>query len=155
MRIIAVSLRLLIIPIYREAVAALFWIKQGQVVGVLFAGVRNVLSAIKINHLKELIAGNIGTKCPTSTIIDEAKNCIKEEIQKLIDLAERVSVYVQFELALMYYNGEGVEQNFQEALHWYERAAKLGHVEAQYKLARIYYKSKGTPKGFRYSLPMV
>ena len=37
----------------------------------------------------------------------------------------------------MYLKGEGVDQNGQQALYWYERAASQGHVTAQAILDNI------------------
>jgi uncharacterized protein len=34
----------------------------------------------------------------------------------------------------MYYGGEGVPQDYAEAIKWWKLAAKQGHEEAQYNL---------------------
>ena len=45
---------------------------------------------------------------------------------------------VQYKLGNMYYYGEGVKQDYQEALKWYRIAAEQGHVEAQKRLGDMY-----------------
>ncbi len=45
----------------------------------------------------------------------------------------------QYNLAVMYQKGDGVEQNDQKALYWYEKAADLGLAIAQYNLGMIYF----------------
>jgi len=41
----------------------------------------------------------------------------------------------QYELGLMYAHGQGVEQDFEEALLWVTKAAERGLASAQYLLA--------------------
>ena len=43
----------------------------------------------------------------------------------------------------MYCTGNGVPQDFRQAIVWYERAAELGNVLAQYNLAVMLAKGKG------------
>ena len=50
-------------------------------------------------------------------------------------LAEQGHTRAQTYLGMMYANGEGVPQDFQEAFAWYSRAAEQGDVEAQNNLA--------------------
>ncbi len=51
----------------------------------------------------------------------------------------------QFDLASMYYKGEGVFQDSQEAFKWYKKAAEQGHTSAASNLGLMYYKGKGIP----------
>ena len=111
---------------------------RGQVVGVTFSGLENLLHAIKINHLKEFIMGNAGMKC-SDLKSSGVKDCIKEEMEDLEGLAEEGSAYAQYHLALMYYNNEGTPQNFNRIFYWLEKAAERGYAPAQYRLARLNY----------------
>ena len=52
--------------------------------------------------------------------------------------AEQGDVNAQYGLALMYFNGEGVPQDFTEAEKWWLLAAEQGHAEAQADLAYMY-----------------
>lgn len=49
-------------------------------------------------------------------------------------LAEQEYAAAQYNLGLMYNNGEGVPQNYTEAVRWYRMAAENGNTEAQYTL---------------------
>ena len=49
----------------------------------------------------------------------------------------------QFNLGLMYLNGEGVAQDYVEAKALFEKAAQQDNVRAQVNLARMYAKAKG------------
>ena len=49
----------------------------------------------------------------------------------------------QFNVGLIYYNGHGVEQNYEEARNWYRLSAEQGNAEAQYDLGVMYEKGRG------------
>ena len=42
--------------------------------------------------------------------------------------------------------GEGVPQDYKEAVKWYTKAAEQGDVDAQYNLGLMYYNGEGVPK---------
>ena len=46
----------------------------------------------------------------------------------------------------MYEMGEGVPENYIEALKWYRMAAEQGDAEAQYNLGVMYNNGKGVPE---------
>ena len=48
--------------------------------------------------------------------------------------AEQGDAEAQCGLGEMYYGGEGVPQDYAEAIKWWKLAAKQGHEEAQYNL---------------------
>ncbi|CAH1780449.1 unnamed protein product [Owenia fusiformis] len=49
----------------------------------------------------------------------------------------------QFNLALCYELGKGIDKNLQEALKWYKEASESGHKEAIFNLAVMHYKGLG------------
>ena len=49
-------------------------------------------------------------------------------------LAEQGNADAQFNLGLMYRNGEGVQQDHEESAKWFRRAAEQGHAGAQSRL---------------------
>src|SRR5450432_3229160 len=49
----------------------------------------------------------------------------------------------QFELAVMYCQGQGLPRDLPRAIHWYELAAEMGHRYAQYNLGIMQYKGQG------------
>jgi TPR repeat protein len=63
-------------------------------------------------------------------------------------LAEQGYADAQFNLALMYRNGDGVPQDDAEAAKWYRRAAEQGLAEAQYNLAVMYRRGLGVPQDY-------
>lgn len=57
--------------------------------------------------------------------------------------AEQGDVAAQADLAEMYYHGEGVQQDYSEALRWYRKAADHGNAKGQYGVGLIYYHGNG------------
>ena len=51
-------------------------------------------------------------------------------------------------MAIFYKNGYGTDKNYNEAIKWFELAAKQGHREAQYELAVCYKNGYGTDKNY-------
>ena len=49
----------------------------------------------------------------------------------------------QFNLGVMYANGQAVRQDYKKAFEWYSKAANQGYAEAQYNLGVMYKKGHG------------
>ena len=74
-----------------------------------------------------------------------------QDEQALADLrarAEAGEADAQFNLGVMYDNGEGVPQNYAEAMRWYRLAAEQGHAEAQGTLGIMYGTGEGVPQDY-------
>ena len=61
-------------------------------------------------------------------------------------LAEQGYALAQYNLALMYANGEGVPEDDKEAVKWFRLAAEQSHASAQFNLGLMYAKGKGVPE---------
>lgn len=70
----------------------------------------------------------------------------EEALKQFKPLAEQAHASAQYNLAIMYYNGEGTEKNHEEALKWFKLAAGGDFVEAGYNAALMYYKGDGIPE---------
>ena len=64
-------------------------------------------------------------------------------------LAEQGNSDAQYNLGLMYENGDGVARDDTEALKWYRLSADLGDAKAQYKLGLMYNNGKGVPQDYK------
>ena len=51
----------------------------------------------------------------------------------------------EYNLAVLYENGQGTSVNKKKAINWYTKAAEQGFAQAQYRLARFYWKGDGVP----------
>ena len=52
----------------------------------------------------------------------------------------------------MYRNGEGVAQNYSQAIKWYTRAAKQGYIRAQYNLGLMYENGEGVVRNMHVAI---
>ena len=57
--------------------------------------------------------------------------------------AEQGDSGAQYNLGNMYRKGEGVLQDYKEAVKWYKKSAEQGHAKAQYNLGLAYVKGEG------------
>src|SRR5260370_19761902 len=58
-------------------------------------------------------------------------------------LAEQGSPEAQFNLGLLYADGQGVPQDYSEAITWFQRSAAQDYAKAQLKLGALYRTGKG------------
>ena len=68
------------------------------------------------------------------------------EDSQLLDLklqAENDDADAQYNLGVMYEIGQGVTEDFGEALKWYRKAADQGDTSAQNNLTEMYDKGQG------------
>ena len=62
--------------------------------------------------------------------------------------AEQGEATTQLSLGSMYDNGEGVPQDYTEAVKWYRMAAEQGDATAQFNLGVMYRKGQGVPQDY-------
>ena len=61
-------------------------------------------------------------------------------------LAEQGDARAQFNLGVMFANGQGVPKDEQQAVVWYRKAAEQGNARAQNNLGIVYSSGQGVPK---------
>ena len=54
-----------------------------------------------------------------------------------------------YDLDEMYRSGKGLDQNYEEAVKWWRKAADQGNTKALCKLGTAYYKGKGTEQNYK------
>ncbi len=59
------------------------------------------------------------------------------------------NVMAQFNLGLMYANGQGVAQDYSQAAAWYRKAAEQGDTMAQHNLGFMYKQGRGVAQDYR------
>ena len=69
-------------------------------------------------------------------------------LQEWKPLAEQGDAYAQFNLGLMYVNGDGVPQDYKEAASWFRKAAEQGGAKAQGNLGIMYGTGQGVPQDY-------
>jgi TPR repeat protein len=64
------------------------------------------------------------------------------------DAAAQGDPAAQTALGMRYHNGDGVPQNYAEAIKWYRKAADQGDTDAQILVGQMYYKGEGVPQDY-------
>ena len=82
-------------------------------------------------------------KCDWKTKINFSK--ILPTIEKLVDKNNPGSQHL---LGYMYQHGEGVEKDYEKAIHYYTLSANQGNSSAQYNLGNMYYFGQGVKKDY-------
>ena len=60
--------------------------------------------------------------------------------------ADQGHARAKYNLGVMYYNGQGVAQDYSAAMKWFRMAADQGHAQAQYNIGNMYCKGQGVPQ---------
>ena len=68
------------------------------------------------------------------------------EFDEIKALAEHGNIEAQFNMGVMYADGEGVPENDSEAVKWYRKAADQGYARAQFNLGVMYANGEGVPE---------
>lgn len=63
-----------------------------------------------------------------------------------VSMVQSSHLLAQFFLGMMYDHGEGVPQDYAQAVRWYRKAAEQGHTSAQFSLGEMYFRGQGVPK---------
>jgi len=77
----------------------------------------------------------------TREVLDDIPDVMKE--------AEQGNAYAQYILGLLYTNGEGVPQDYKEAVRLYRAAAEQGHAGAQKSLGDMYDDGSGVSQDYK------
>ena len=72
----------------------------------------------------------------------------KAALKEFLPLAKNGDASAQSNLGLMYDNGNGVAQDYSQAVYWYRKAADQGHASAQYNLGNMYYNGQGVAQDY-------
>jgi TPR repeat protein len=71
---------------------------------------------------------------------------LAETARVTLTRAQQGDAKSQFDIGHMYFHGEGVPQNYTEALLWFRKAADQGNAKAQYGIGYMYHNGKGVPQ---------
>ncbi len=76
----------------------------------------------------------------------DLKKIEKQNFKELKKRAESEDADAQFELAEIYYSGQGAKQDYKKAFQWYEKSAGQKTARALFKLGLIYDAGKGVAR---------
>ena len=75
-------------------------------------------------------------------------------VTKLGKKADEGNANAAFKLGLLYSKGDGVDEDQEKSVFWYNKASEIGHRPATYNLARRYMKGRGTIKNNKKALKL-
>ncbi|NPA61166.1 MAG: sel1 repeat family protein [Epsilonproteobacteria bacterium] len=83
----------------------------------------------------------------TTNIYSHAKDV---RVSKKVFFAQRAAkkgnVQAQFDLAIAYATGNGIEKDETKAFYWFHKSARAGHVEAKYYMGVSFLQGRGVRK---------
>jgi GAF domain-containing protein len=129
-------------------VASSSWLRSGVLtaailtVGLAFAWLLVPHASWKIPPQKSV--GKIQSSASPSPSLNSAASGNSLDEQR--KLAEQGDPTEQFAVGVHYAAGDGVPQDYTQAVHWFLLAADQGHVEAQGTLGAYYWAGRGVPQ---------
>ena len=90
-----------------------------------------------------LVAGLASAEQPRNDVTDGSDESAAE---RYTSAAEQGDPHAQNALGLAYQTGQGVDQDYGEALAWFRRAAEQGHAGAQWRLCEAYAAGQGVER---------
>ena len=112
---------------------------------VKYIGINNPL--VLLGKMKTSVCAENGISFENVRFEDGADD--DNSIASLMRRAEKGNAEAQFELGTAYYNGDGMEQNYEKAFEWYTKAAEQGMAEAQFKLGICYDNGQGVTQNYK------
>ena len=107
----------------------------------LFLDANNALDVVRSMVKKGQIAW--------ASLPQSVETRIRSVLRKFLEAANCGHAGAQFKLGVMYINGQGVKQDFQEAAKWSRQAADQGYAKAQFNLGFIYEKGQGVKQDLK------
>ena len=71
-----------------------------------------------------------------------------EALPLLREMADRKDAKAQGQLAMLYFEGKGVPEDYSKAAEWMQKSAEGGHAGSQSMMAWFYYKGTGVPRDY-------
>ena len=84
----------------------------------------------------------------------EKEKDVPEAIRPYLADAQAGNSEAQYQLALLYLDGNGVKKNEKTAVEWLTKASDQGHVEAMKKLSWCYLYAHGVKQSLSYALEL-
>ena len=70
------------------------------------------------------------------------------DFKETFQVAKQGNAKAQFNLGLMYYNGQGVRQDYVQIVKWFRKAAEQGFAQAQFNLGVMYDNGQGVRQDY-------
>ena len=116
---------------------------------------RRITLRLNIPLVLSIVCFTISACADVEPTVDPSMNMRAEDEATANELrasAKGGDASAQNQLGLLYYEGKGVPQNYQQAKQWFEEGAKQGHAGAQTNLGTMYLHGEGAPQSDRMAL---
>lgn len=111
--------------------------------------VRKVKTSVLIIAISLLFASGLANANQSNACVDVAlKEQWNEALRPCTEAAKSGDVLSQFMLGWMYDSGQGVVQEYKNAVYWYTMAAKQNDAGAQYGLGVMYAEGRGVKQSY-------
>jgi len=119
-----------------------FLIKAAITIAFVIFGVNRIWEGDGFNHFPGSAAPATAVSLPP---LDTASDHLTTGLPELLQLADEGDAAAQFALGVRYEMGSGVQQDDQEAVRWFNKAAEQDDPGAQGALAAYYWAGRGIP----------
>jgi TPR repeat protein len=106
-------------------------------------GLERAAERLKRQELKKTVRSENDIRKEKEMMEAMRIDLILEELGAILEKAESGDACAQYDLALKYCRGEGVEQDDKMAVKWFTKSAEQGLAEAQYLLGEMLYVGRG------------
>ena len=105
-----------------------------------------LLTVVALSSFNTAFAGMTGIEGDNLRI--KAANGSSKILKKIQAAANSGDAVAEFELGVLYDNGQGVPQDYGQAEAWYRKAAEQGYADAQSNLGVMYDNGQGVPQDY-------
>ncbi len=106
---------------------------------------QHMLSEQDKNGQQAKLSQNLLTATRQEVILAIQEPVQGRDVNRVLNRAAAADSIAQYEMALRYADGEGVSQNYRDAMAWFAKAAANDNGNAQWKLGLGYIKGIGVP----------
>ena len=117
---------------------------MSMVKGAVFVGVLVLLSAIAIYFVvskSDYSASDVDLLAMGQSAYEDQR--FEDAANWYLQAARKGQTAAQYQLAMMYRQGKGVDRDDEQVVRWLKLAARLGHHDAQYQLGKQYEVGRG------------
>ncbi|HEY8035184.1 MAG TPA: tetratricopeptide repeat protein [Methylobacter sp.] len=123
----------------------IFWLTG--IVGIVFTAIILHKPGLEITAVMAPVNQDV------ADLVKKAKQFVKQgQVEKALplylQLANQGNADAQFNVGLIYANGQGIAKDDKQAVDWFSKAANQGHREAQTKLGFMYATGKGVEQNY-------
>ena len=121
------------------------------------SGLKKLAYILGIKFIASLAVFSLAAEVSSGVVAGDMEDCAyyynAKDYKRAFPVCSRAAkqgyMFAQFGLGWMYSNGEGVPENYREAVRWFRLAAEQGYAVAQYNLGVAYANGDGVPKNYR------